>query len=37
MNTLMFQAGVVLAAAKGDMQSWGLNLAALPRETIYLL
>jgi len=30
-------ASVVLAEAKGNMKSWELNLATLPRETLYQL
>lgn len=37
MNTLLLPEGVVLAETKGDMRGWGLNLATLPRETLYQL
>jgi len=37
MNTLELPTGAVLAEAKGDMRSWRLNLASLPRETLYQL
>lgn len=36
-NTLAFLAGTVLAEVEGDVRSWGLNLAALGRETLYQL
>lgn len=41
MNTLVLPEGAVLAVAKGNKattsqtKGWGLNLAALPRETLY--
>jgi len=37
MNTLVLLAGVVLEEVEGDMGGWGLNLAALLRETLYQL
>ena len=37
MNTLMLPLGIVLAKEKGDMKSWGLNLATFPREILYQL
>lgn len=43
MNTFVLPEGIVLAAAEGDkattstMKGLGLNLAALPRETLYQL
>jgi len=36
-NTLVLPEGIISAEAEGDMSGWGLNLAALPRETLYQL
>lgn len=36
-NTLVLPKGVILAEAEGDRRGWGLNLATLPRETLYQL
>jgi len=33
-NTLVLLVGAVLAEVEGDVQSWGLNLVTLPRETL---
>lgn len=37
MNTLVLPTGAVLVEVEGDLRSWGLNLAALPRETLHQL
>lgn len=37
MNTLVLPIGTIVAEVEGDMRGWGLNLAALPRETLYQL
>lgn len=36
-NTFVLPEGTILAAAEGDMRGWGLNLVALPKETLYQL
>lgn len=37
MNTLVLLVDAILTKAEGDMRSCGLNLTALPRETLYQL
>jgi len=37
MNTLALLTSVVLVETEGDVHSWELNMAALPRETLYQL
>lgn len=37
MNMLVLPAGAIIVEVEGGMRGWGLNLAALPRETLYQL
>jgi len=37
MYTLVLTTIAVVVETEGDMRGWGLNLAALPRETLYQL